>query len=86
MIINVYRIPETSAGKVCDCCTQHNLIDGKAKLPSEHRNKTLKKIGEYMNQNDDVNDVTIAGDLNENIASKQIQQFFNKIGAMDAHQ
>ena len=28
----------------------------------------------------------IAGDLNQNIASKQIQQFFNKIVVMDAHQ
>ena len=34
MIINVYRIPATSSGKVCCFLTQCNLIDSKAKLPS----------------------------------------------------
>ena len=86
MATNVHRILETSAEKVYDCCTQHNLIDGEAKLPCEHRNEILKEIEECAKKNDDVNDVMIAGDLNENIASKQIQQFFNKIGVMDIHQ
>lgn len=36
-------------------------------------------------ENDDVNDAIIAGDLDQNIVSKQMQQFFNNIGEMDAH-
>ena len=86
MMTSVCRIPATSSGKICCCLTQHDLIEGKAKSPSEHRNETLKEIEECMQQNDDVNDVTIDEDLSQNASSKQRQQFFNNIGAMDAHQ
>ena len=38
-----------------------------------------------MNENEDINDVLLARDLNQNIASNKIQAFFREIGVQDVH-
>ena len=44
------------------------------------------EIEAYIKGNQDITSVILAGDLNQNIASLAVQNFFNKIGIRDIHQ
>ena len=84
-VINVYRISSSSSnGNLCSL-TQYNLLEGKVRSPAEYRKEIFKQIKEYLNENEDINDVLLAGDLNQNIASNKIQAFFQEIGVQDVH-
>ena len=86
LIINIYRIPITSLVKVCSCLTQYNLMYGKAKSPTEYQNEIFKEIKDFIKKNNNVNDIILARDLNQDITSRPVQQFFSKIGIRDIHQ
>ena len=71
-LINIYRIPSSSSnGNVCSL-TQYNLLDGEAKSTSDYRKEILKEIKDYIASNEDIDDVLLAGDLNQNVASSEI--------------
>ena len=44
------------------------------------------EIEVYIKGNQDITDVILARDLNQNIATSAVQNFFNKIGIRDIHQ
>ena len=71
LIISIYWIPITSSVKVYSCLTQYNLIDGKAKSRTEYWNEIFKEIEDFISKND-VNDIILAGDLNQDIASRPV--------------
>ena len=73
LIINIYRIPVTLLVKVCSYLTQYNLMDRKAKSPTEYWNEIFKEIEDFISKNEDVNDIILARDLNQDIASRLIQ-------------
>lgn len=85
VIINLYRIPAASSnGEICSL-TQYNLNDGQAKSTNTYRKEIFSQIKDYLKKNDDIDDVIIAGDLNQDIASNEIQRFYRDIGVQDAH-
>ena len=84
IIINIYRIPNsTQYGPKCSA-TQYNLKEGKAKSPSEYRREVLNQIKNYLD-GQEYHDVIIAGDFNQNINSNEIKKFFSEIGVEDVH-
>ena len=86
-IINIYRIPATSpADATHSSLIQCDLIDGKAKTAAQHRSDVFKEIEEHIKKNNDMIDMLLAGDINQSVASKTVQKFFNSIGVMDVHQ
>jgi len=84
VIINVYRIPNSSHQGPTKSLTQYNILEGNAKTSTEIRRDTLNQIKQYVNINN-VDDVIIAGDLNESVNSREIRKFFREIGVEDAH-
>ena len=72
LIINIYRISVTSLVKVFSYLTQYNLMDRKAKSPIEYWNKIFKEIEDFISKNNDVNNIILARDLNQDIASRPI--------------
>lgn len=84
VIINVYRIPNSSQQGPTKCLTQYNILEGNAKTSTEIRKDTLNQIKQYVNNNN-VDDVIIAGDLNESVNSREIKKFFREIGVEDTH-
>ena len=85
LFINVYRIPYTTHQGPRSCLTQYNVLEGNAKSAQEIRKETLIQIKQYIQQNNDIDDIIIVGDLNENVNSNEIKKFFNEIGVEDIH-
>ena len=84
VVINLYRIP-TSSSKGPRCCqTQYNIINGNMKSSTQYRKEILQQIKNYI-QTNQFNDIIIAGDFNQNIASNEIKQFCMEIGVKDIH-
>ena len=74
-ITNIHRIPaSTSNGNKCSL-TQCNLVDGKAKKLSQHRKEILKETQKHVEDNEDIDDIILAGDFNKDVASNEIQCF-----------
>ena len=63
-IINMYRIPKTSSNGVYYSLTQLNLVDRKVRSTGEYRKEIFDEIKKYINSNNDINDIIIAGDYN----------------------
>ena len=85
LIINVYRIPASSAqGPRCSL-TQYNVVEGKVKSATEYRKEIFKQIKQHVNKQHDIDDLIIAGDLNQNINANEIKKFFSDIGVEDVH-
>ena len=61
------------------------MLEGNAKSAQEIRKETLIQIKQYIQQNNDIDDIIIVGDLNENVNSNEIKKFFNEIGVEDIH-
>lgn len=78
------RIPNSSQQGPTKCLTQYNILEGNAKTSTEIRKDTLNQIKQYVNNNN-VDDVIIAGDLNESANSREIKKFFREIGVEDTH-
>ena len=65
---------------------QYNLIDRKAKIAAQYQQEMFDEIEVYIKGNQDITNIILAGDLNQNIASSAVQNFFNKIGIRDIYQ
>jgi len=83
-VINLYRIP-TSLSKGPRCCqTQYNITNRIMKSSTQYRKEILQQIKEYI-QTKQFNDIIIASNFNQNIASNEIKQFCTEIGVKDIH-
>ena len=83
-ITNIHRIPaSTSNGNKCSL-TQCNLVDGKAKKPSQCRKEILKETQKHVEDNQDIDNTILTGDFNQDIASNEVH-FFTKLGLQDLH-
>ena len=71
--INLYRIPTTLSNRNKCFLTQCNLLNGKTKSASTYQKEIFHQIKIYIKKNDNITDIIIAGDFNQNIASKHIQ-------------
>ena len=63
-IINIYHLPSSISNRNKCSLTQYNLIDGKAKKPSQYRKEILRDIKKYVEENEDIEDTILAGDFN----------------------
>jgi len=61
------------------------VIEGKVEGPSEYRKSILKKIKQYLNDNNDISDIIITEDFNQNIMATEMKQFYAEIGVEDIH-
>ena len=85
LFINIYRIPvKSTQGPWCSL-TQYNVVEGNAKSSGEYRKEIFKEIKQYVNQKEDIDDIIIAGDLNQNVNANEIRQFFTDLGVDDVH-
>ena len=86
-IINLYYISTAGAkaNGICSSLTRYQLSNGKAKTANEYRKETLKKIKNYMHQNNNISDIIIAGDCNQDIHLNEILKFCEDIGVKDMY-
>lgn len=52
---------------------QYNHIDGKVKNARVYRNKIFNQIIIYIKSNPSINNIIIAGDINQDIESSEVQ-------------
>ena len=60
-------------------------MDAKVKTTNERRKEIFYQIKQYIDDIGDMNDITISGDHNQSIESKQISKFHEGIGVDDIH-
>ena len=51
-------------------------MDGKAKKLTQYRKEILSEIKKYVKDNEDLEEIILAGDFNQDITSNEVQQFF----------
>ena len=68
-IMNLHRIPTAGLKEngICSSLTQHQISDGKAKNATEYRKEIFKEIKAHIQQNNNINNITITGDYNQDI-------------------
>jgi len=81
----MYRIPTSTSNGNKYSLTQYNLVDGKAKKPAQYRKEILSEIKKYVKDNEDIEEIILAGDFNQDIRSNEVQQFFIELGIQDVH-
>ena len=74
----------SSNGETCSL-TQYNLLERKTKPTSHCRKEIFKQMKTHLSQNQDINDLIIAGDFNQDIASNEVKALCREIGVKDAH-
>ena len=85
-IISLYRIPTASESEgIYSSLAQYQFIDAKAKKSKEYRTEIFKEIITHIRSNQEINDIIIAGDYNQNINDKEVQQFHEEIGVKEIH-
>ena len=84
-LMNVHRMPASSQHGLHCSLTQHNLVTKDAKNPTCYRKDMLNQIKQHVERNEDVDDITFAGDLNQDVISTEMYRFFNEIGLSDIH-
>ena len=85
IVINIHRLPVASTQGPRCCATQCNVLEGSAKSTTDYRKETLQQIKDYLNQLSDIDDVIIAGDMNQNVSSNEIRKFYSEIGVDEVH-
>ena len=55
------------------------------KNETQYRKQILKEIKDYVAKQEYINDIIVAGDLNQLVDSNEIQQFYNNLGIQDAY-
>ena len=61
------------------------MVTKDAKNPTHYRKDMLNQIKQHVERNEDIDDITFAGDLNQDVRSTETQRFFNEIGLSDIH-
>ena len=85
IIILLYRLPQSIMSRVYNTLIQYNRVEGKAKSIQKYRNEIFKEIIRHIKSIQNVNDIIIAGDINQFIGSAEIQQFYSEMGVQDIH-
>lgn len=76
----MYRVPFSSNIGVYTSVSQYNEINGVIQTSTEHRKSVLIDIINYVQNQEDINDVLLVGDLNQPIYKERIQYLFREIG------
>ena len=84
--ITMHRTPQGTNQGIQSTTSQHNQILGKVKSATHHRKEIFKDIVNYVKSFNKPVDVMIGGDCNQDIASTEVQQFFNELQMKDVHQ
>ena len=50
------------------------------------RKEVFKSILHYVQRKDNINDIIIRRDINQDIASLEVQEFYSKLGVKDIYQ
>ena len=79
-------MPQGTNQGIQSTMSQHNQRLGKVKSASHCRKETFKDIVKHAKSFDKPVDVMIGGDYNQDIASTEVQQFFNELQIKDVHQ
>ena len=61
------------------------MIDGKVRSTGEYRKEIFNEIKKYVNSNEDINDIIIAGDYNQHIADNEVRKFHAELGVSEIH-
>ena len=56
------------------------------RIANSYRKEIFKSIIEYAKNNIQINNIIIGGDLNQDIASKEVQEFYSNLRVKDIHQ
>ena len=72
VIIIFYYIPNSSVQGVYKSIKQYNKMNGKQDTATIYWKQTFKEIEDYCNSIEDLNDIIIAGDINQNIAANEV--------------
>ena len=71
-ITNIYRLPITLSNSSKCSLTQYNKIDRKTKTTNKYRKEIFLNIKQYLKDNNDIDDIIIAGDFNQYIEANEI--------------
>jgi len=55
---------------------QYNRMDGKVKSANKYHSETFKEIINVIKSKTEINNIILAGDINQDIAMDKVQQFF----------
>ena len=78
-------MPQSLQLSIYNTLTQFNRIEGKVKSVQRYRNKKFLEILAYFKTNNTIDDIILAGDLDQDIRLKEVQQFFADLGIQDIH-
>jgi hypothetical protein len=84
-IINLYRIPSSSAHGIYCSLTQYNRIDGAMNTSTKYRKELLHDILTYVKENPEINDIIIGGDLNQYLNDNEIRKFQEELDVYEIH-
>jgi len=86
LIITFYCPPDGSAHGVYMVKNQMNLVDKKVKPIQTYRREYLKDITDYIANQKDINEILVAGDINQDVYSKEIESFLIANSLFNIHQ
>ena len=86
VVIIIYRIPNSSDQGVYKAITQYNKMREQEATATKYHKEVFQEIIDYCEKIEELNDIILAGDLNQDIASREVQHFFNKLGMKDIYQ
>ena len=61
-------------------------MNGKLNTANSYQKEIFKTIMEYIKNKENIDDIIIAKDMNQDITSKDIQEFYISIGVKDIYQ
>ena len=87
-IFNVHRIPESTQSRILKSRAQYDRVGSEVKLSREYRTEMLRDLTNEMNalKNKGTQGINITGDMNQDIASNQMQHFIRENGLCVLHQ
>ena len=85
ILIIIYRIPQSSNRGVCTSIAQYNQMRGKVQSTTHYQKEILEDIKWYLETIENSFEIVIGGDYNQDIASKDIVDFYLEIGVRDMH-
>ena len=80
------RVPQGTSQGIQSTMSQCNQILGKAKSATRHRKEMLKDMVDCVKSFNKPVDAMIGGDHNQEMASTEVQQFFNELQMKDVDQ
>ena len=72
--------------EIATLVAQYNEKDRKIKSANVYRKQIFTKIKQYIQNQMDINDIILLGDLNQSIYSSEVKSFYNKLGLKDIYQ